>query len=55
MGGLVDAVPDGRPGSAGRSLIPVYGPDLSGNERAYVLDCVDSSWISSIGACIGRF
>lgn len=35
--------------------IPVYRPDLSGNERAYVLDCVESSWISSIGGYIGRF
>lgn len=35
--------------------IPVYRPDLSGNERAYVLDCVDSSWISSIGVYIERF
>jgi perosamine synthetase len=38
-----------------RSMIPVYEPDLSGNERAYVLDCMDSSWISSIGIYIGRF
>jgi perosamine synthetase len=36
-------------------LIPVYRPELSGNERAYVLDCLDSSWISSIGSYIGRF
>jgi perosamine synthetase len=36
-------------------LIPVYRPDLSGNERSYVLDCVDSSWISSIGAYIPKF
>ncbi len=36
-------------------LIPVYRPDLSGNERAYVLDCLDTSWISSIGAYIERF
>ena len=35
--------------------IPVYRPDLSGNERAYVLECMDSSWISSIGAFIDRF
>jgi perosamine synthetase len=35
--------------------IPVYRPDLSGNERAYVLDCLDSSWISSLGAYITRF
>ena len=36
-------------------VLPVYRPDLSGNERAYVLECVDSSWISSIGAFIDRF
>lgn len=35
--------------------IPVYRPDLSGNERQYVLECVDSTWISSIGAFIDRF
>ena len=36
-------------------MIPVYRPDLSGNERRYVLDCLDSSWISSIGAYIEKF
>jgi perosamine synthetase len=35
--------------------IPVYRPDLSGNERRYVLECVDSSWISSIGTFVERF
>jgi perosamine synthetase len=35
--------------------IPVYRPDLSGNERRYVIECVDSSWISSIGSFIERF
>jgi perosamine synthetase len=35
--------------------IPVYRPDLSGNERRYVLECIDSSWISSIGSFIDRF
>lgn len=35
--------------------IPVYQPDLSGNERRYVLECVDSSWISSIGVFIAKF
>ncbi len=38
-----------------RSIIPVYRPDLSGNERRYVLECVDTSWISSIGSFITRF
>ena len=36
-------------------VIPVYRPDLSGNEGRYVMDCVESSWISSIGAYIAQF
>ena len=35
--------------------IPVYQPELSGREREYVLDCVDSGWISSIGKYTERF
>src|SRR3981189_170827 len=35
--------------------IPLYRPDLSGNEKKYVLDCSDSTWISSIGEYIGKF
>ena len=35
--------------------IPVYRPDLSGNERRYVLECLDTTWISSLGAFIERF
>lgn len=36
-------------------MIPVSKPDLSGNESAYVTDCVASSWISSAGAYLTRF
>jgi perosamine synthetase len=35
--------------------IPLYRPDLSGNERRYVLECIDSSWISSLGRFIQPF
>lgn len=35
--------------------IPVAQPRLAGNERRYVLDCIDSSWISSAGKYIGQF
>src|SRR5689334_4003616 len=38
-----------------RKYIPVAEPALVGNERAYVLDCLDSTWISSRGAYIDRF
>jgi len=36
-------------------FLPVAAPMLVGNERQYVSDCLDSSWISSSGAYIGRF
>lgn len=29
--------------------IPVYQPSLTGNEKKYVNDCIDTSWISSKG------
>ena len=36
-------------------LIPVYQPMLSGNEKKYVLDCLDSTWISSKGVYLQKF
>lgn len=40
--------------SAKRS-IPVAAPTLNGNEKMYVADCLDSTWISSNGEYIERF
>lgn len=34
---------------------PVYQPSLSGKEKEYVVDCLDSSWISSKGKYISEF
>ena len=30
-------------------FIPVNEPDLSGNEKKYVKECIDTGWISSEG------
>jgi perosamine synthetase len=35
--------------------IPVYRPSLSGHEKRYVNECLDSTWISSKGEFIPRF
>jgi perosamine synthetase len=35
--------------------IPLYQPSLSGNERKYVDECLDSTWISSKGRFIQEF
>jgi perosamine synthetase len=34
---------------------PVYQPSLTGNEKKYVNECLDSSWISSKGKFIAEF
>ena len=36
-------------------MIPVNTPLLDGNERKYLLDCIDTGWISSEGPYITRF
>ncbi|CCE22434.1 DegT/DnrJ/EryC1/StrS family aminotransferase [Methylotuvimicrobium alcaliphilum] len=38
-----------------KSFIPVYQPDLSGNEKAYVNECIDTTWISSKGRFVTEF
>ncbi|MEA2176351.1 MAG: perosamine synthetase [Blastocatellia bacterium] len=35
--------------------IPVASPSLSGNEKAYVMDCMESGWISSAGKYVEKF
>ncbi|MCM3701053.1 DegT/DnrJ/EryC1/StrS aminotransferase family protein [Paenibacillus macerans] len=35
--------------------IPVYEPALDGNEKKYVMDCLESNWISSKGQYVHRF
>lgn len=35
--------------------IPIYQPDLSGNEKKYVCECLDTSWISSRGHFVNEF
>ena len=34
---------------------PVAVPNLSGNEKKYVMDCVDTTWISSNGKYVTQF
>lgn len=36
-------------------MIPVYQPYFTGQEKNYVNQCLDSTWISSKGEFIGRF
>lgn len=42
-------------GAAPHSLIPVYQPEIGDLEKAYVNDCLETSWISSLGKYVERF
>ena len=34
--------------------IPLHAPLFTGNERRYVLDAIESTFVSSVGAYVGR-
>ena len=36
-------------------FLPVYKPDLSGNELKYVSECITTEWISSLGSFVQQF
>lgn len=38
-----------------KRFIPIAAPVFAGNEKAYVLDCIESSWISSAGKYVEEF
>lgn len=35
--------------------IPLHEPEFGGNEWEYIKDCLDSGWVSSVGAYVDRF
>lgn len=39
----------------GQDVIPLHTPIFMGNERKYVLDAIDSTYVSSVGAYVNRF
>lgn len=38
-----------------RDFIPLHEPYFSGNEKKYLLDCIDSTYVSSVGKYVDRF
>lgn len=49
---IIDFIKQQYPGKA---HIPLHEPLFIGNERKYVLDCIDSTFVSSVGAYVDRF
>ncbi|MEK9727746.1 MAG: LegC family aminotransferase [Candidatus Margulisiibacteriota bacterium] len=38
-----------------KDFIPLHEPSFSGNEKKYVLDCIDSTFVSSVGKYVDQF
>ncbi len=49
--GLIDVVRS----IYGEGFIPLHRPVFEGNERQYLLDCIDSNFVSSVGAKVTEF
>ncbi len=52
MSGPVPAPPSPVPAP---NFIPLCVPEIRGNEWAYVKDCLDTGWVSSVGSYVDRF
>ena len=50
---LKEQLAPGAPAQAGS--IPLCVPELRGNEWTYVKECLDTNWVSSVGAYVDRF
>jgi perosamine synthetase len=37
------------------TLIPLFEPEIAGNEWRYVKECLDTGWVSSVGSYVDRF
>lgn len=40
---------------AGNAAVPLHAPEFRGRERDYLNDCVETGWVSSVGAYVDRF
>jgi perosamine synthetase len=49
---IVSVIKDAFPGQV---FIPLHVPVFPGNERKYVLDAIDSTYVSSVGAYVNKF
>jgi len=38
-----------------REIVPLHEPYFGGNEKKYVLDCIESTFVSSVGKYVDRF
>ncbi len=41
--------------NAPNAFIPLHEPRFRGNEKKYLMDCIDSTFVSSVGKYVGKF
>lgn len=51
--GVLDALRSVLP--PGNEFVPLHEPNFNGNEWAYVKECLDTGWVSSVGKFVDRF
>ena len=39
----------------GKSFVPLHEPTFSGEELAYISDCITTGWVSSVGQYVNQF
>jgi len=44
-----------EPGAAPEGFLPLCVPHFRGNEWTYLKECIDTGWVSSVGAFVDRF
>lgn len=49
LGALQSVLPPGN------AFLPLHEPNFGGNEWAYVKECLDTGWVSSVGKFVDRF
>ncbi len=52
---IVEAVREVLGPRPNKGVIALHEPEFAGNERDYVLDCIDTGWVSSVGSYVDRF
>jgi aminotransferase in exopolysaccharide biosynthesis len=50
--GIIDAI---RARYGQEEFVPLHAPVFSGREKEYLTDCIDSTYVSSVGAYVDRF
>ncbi len=52
---IIDQIKTMYPGYAGQGFVPLHAATFSGNEKKYLNECIDTTFVSSVGEFVNRF